>query len=444
MATRFDRWFSHLLRSALASTVALAATSAHAQSAPNPAQSQVRFPTEQCGYVTETDPPFLVTKGEPSVQRPVQQGSAFVDGYYPAGTIVKVTDESFWARYVPGTMLSVKVLSVPPERIGYNFRYGVDSYTTSDLQGRGRRAQVGDVGQIRSTDLWIGPFGNTANPDEQVFQVRYDATRFNLPGINGRAVRLAKHQGKYLTNRCCDIGYAKDTMWEGFMSRAISKSATPTYPHESTRDPRCRYAPVFELLRDVSTNPNAPPQLVTERLISPPATNCDAFLGILTPIAPQNLRTVLNLASITARLSDAETRLIEQTAWANAIEARGSPRRGGNESKSLCAQAVRETLQELGLLDRTPGWPGRAIGYHTEGYLTRKGWRDVSSVYPSPESAPAGCVIVYSGGDAGHIEIKVGENGYCSDYCSNTPITRNPRIRRNFAATYCPSGGPRR
>lgn len=415
---------------------------AHGQSPELPQPSAQS--AEQCEMVTESDPPFLIMKGNPSVQRQIQTDNGkFVDGYYPAGTLVKVSDTSIFARYIPGSLLSVKVLSVPTERVEYTFTSGQNSYSTTDLDGRGRRARIGDTGQIASTDLWINPFSNTDTPDNMVFQVRQDATRFNIPGIEGRAVRLAKHQGNYLTKRCCEPAYAKQTVWETIVGTYNNLGAIATYPHSSSRDPRCRYSPVFQLLKNSNADPSTEPQLVVEQQFSPQPSKCDEFTSLLQPISSENLRTVFNLAAITARLSDEDNRLIQQTAWNQAIARRGHPPQRGNVSKSLCAQAVRQTLTEVGLFHGELGWPNEAIEYHTEGYLTKQGFQDVTSLFPTPDSAPASCVLVYSGGESGHIEIKVGTNGYCSDYCSNTPITENPRLVRKHVATYCPKRRPK-
>lgn len=41
----------------------------------------------------------------------------------------------------------------------------------------------------------------------------------------------------------------------------------------------------------------------------------------------------------------------------------------------------------------------------------------------TPENAPPGAVIVYRGGDSGHIEVKMADGRYGSDFVSNSPIS---------------------
>lgn len=47
----------------------------------------------------------------------------------------------------------------------------------------------------------------------------------------------------------------------------------------------------------------------------------------------------------------------------------------------------------------------------------------------TPENAPPGAVIVYSGGRSGHIEVKMEDGRYGSDFVSNTPISSRTRAR---------------
>lgn len=47
----------------------------------------------------------------------------------------------------------------------------------------------------------------------------------------------------------------------------------------------------------------------------------------------------------------------------------------------------------------------------------------------NPENAPPGAVIVYSGGRSGHIEVKMEDGRYGSDFVSNTPISSRTRAR---------------
>lgn len=160
--------------------------------------------------------------------------------------------------------------------------------------------------------------------------------------------------------------------------------------------------------------------------------------------------------------NDLLTKLANE-AWSEAIETRnvarflGGGRRGGNRSKGMCAQAVKEALVDAGICTKYPS--GDARNLHTSGVLKRDcpklklvksassrnklGINDISQ-------APAGSVIVYSGyagkrpHNYGHIEIKVpvtpelkqkmGRDGlsvqvgqfvYCSDFCRATPTKKS-------------------
>lgn len=46
-----------------------------------------------------------------------------------------------------------------------------------------------------------------------------------------------------------------------------------------------------------------------------------------------------------------------------------------------------------------------------------------------PENAPAGSIIVYRGGDSGHIEVKTEDGRYMSDFVSSTPISSRTNRR---------------
>lgn len=150
-------------------------------------------------------------------------------------------------------------------------------------------------------------------------------------------------------------------------------------------------------------------------------------------------------------------------AWSEAIETRnvarylGGGRRGGNSSKGMCAQAVKEALVDAGICHTYPS--GDARNLHTTGELRRdcpklklaksasaRNKLDITDI----SQAPAGSVIVYSGyagkkpHNYGHIEIKVpvtpelktkmGRDGlsvqvgqfvYCSDFCRATPTKKS-------------------
>lgn len=104
----------------------------------------------------------------------------------------------------------------------------------------------------------------------------------------------------------------------------------------------------------------------------------------------------------------------------------------GNRSKGMCYQAVKEALVDSGMTKHyLPG--GHAYEAHTKGYLKRAGFDNYIGRY-SAFNAPPGCVLVYKGGRSGHIETRT-RGGYCSDFCSKSPIST--RLPRRLVGVYC-------
>ncbi|MCB0362858.1 MAG: hypothetical protein KDD35_09050, partial [Bdellovibrionales bacterium] len=110
---------------------------------------------------------------------------------------------------------------------------------------------------------------------------------------------------------------------------------------------------------------------------------------------------------------------------------------GRKNSKGLCYRAVKEALKNSKMVDyKLPG--GHAIEAHSKGYLKRAGFTNYIGKY-SAYNAPVGCVLVYSGGRSGHIEMvnhsqKMGRE-YCSDFCSKRPVSAY--LKRRLRGVYC-------
>lgn len=101
-----------------------------------------------------------------------------------------------------------------------------------------------------------------------------------------------------------------------------------------------------------------------------------------------------------------------------------------------CTAYVREGLQRAGVLP--PGRFGVAASSYAQ-VLKGFCFQNRISQYPTPESAPAGAILVYRGIDLrgdknakyGHIEAKTSEGGYVSDYYSQTARTGGGASGRN-------------
>lgn len=104
-------------------------------------------------------------------------------------------------------------------------------------------------------------------------------------------------------------------------------------------------------------------------------------------------------------------------------------------SGSLCWRYVKFGLIGGGFIRSNPG------GVHAKDagtQLRAAGFRNLRSdprfANMTPEQAPLGAVLVYSGGDSGHIEVKAGPNEYLSDFRASESI--NHRLPRRLIGVY--------
>lgn len=171
----------------------------------------------------------------------------------------------------------------------------------------------------------------------------------------------------------------------------------------------------------------------------PNAANCDQQ----TPAAAnqQHLNDVANAAAA-GNLDANFMKRLNAVATANATKCRASAKSlhggrvmCGNVSKGMCATGVRETLNTMGL----PMGRGNAID--------QRGWLRKNTQVVAEGSnlnanlcqkATPGVVCVYSTTrhSYGHIEIKTGENRFCSDYCSTHSAVLNPRGKFKLVGVY--------
>lgn len=103
-----------------------------------------------------------------------------------------------------------------------------------------------------------------------------------------------------------------------------------------------------------------------------------------------------------------------------ACEARPHYRAGG-----MCYRAVKHIMLAAGVTGNYPNG-AYAIQAHTRGTLSNLGFTNKIGQM-TPQSAPDGAILVYSGGPQGkgHIEVasrtSSGKRLYCSDYCADRP-----------------------
>ncbi len=100
------------------------------------------------------------------------------------------------------------------------------------------------------------------------------------------------------------------------------------------------------------------------------------------------------------------------------IQCTGSKSSG--KSRGKCYLYVKEALHEAGLVRDHGERHARDAGPH----LKKAGYRNILQKIPSHSkerfNAPKGAVLVYGGGDSGHIEVKVSNSEFLSDYNSAT------------------------
>ncbi len=401
-----------------------------------------------CTIVRTPTSPFLIAEQKSaSFQTTLTSETRTSDGYMPKDTIVEVQPDDAIRLTIPfAGMVNVKVLSVPRAA---NTRIDlVRGKVVTDITGRGQRAEAGMVAHVRSADInlvgyrsFIAP-GSEDVSKRQVFRVRRDSPFYKIPELLGRAVRLSQEGSDYLIKRCCPQGVTPSA---GMVAGALDVFA-PSHAHglDGPRNNQCSYHPVFELLKNVGTEKVV--KFETEKQfvlpVDPRNPNCTAFIGGLQPVAADSFRDAFYSVSVAERMGSQYVTKLQSLAYDEMKQTRNGVT--GNKSKGMCREAVRELLVSMGHLNKDdrppPSKPKSVAAFDMAPWLKTKGYEDVTTSYTST-NAPVGSVIVYEGGPNGHIEVKVGDSMWCSDYCKEFPRDRSPD--RRVKGIYIPKGSSR-
>jgi len=381
-----------------------------------------------CSVVETPNPPFYVTKSATNAQ-------GAPDGSLPQNTLVQLdTNNPDAATLANQGLMSVQVLSVP----------GAPSQLV------GSHVHVSNHALLPATTTILGTLaapGSLVNldADKYVFVVRRDSPYFNIPALQGKSVRLAQDdphvyppmRANYFVKRCCSV-QPSQTYTEQFYSRYTPK------PYEEKQNPGCSYQPIFEVMKDIGTNGTS--RYVPDGTFAASSSdkNCGGFTSALTPAGADSYHWLTTTVDQGVRYGQAWLNRLRTIAYDEMNKPRnGQP--GGNHSKLACRAAVRSTLVRMGLLqqgqhpptdtERPPWHP--ASGF-TPWLGRQPGWQDMGRQFTS-QTAPVGCVLVYGGAGAGHIEIRTQPNQYCSDYCSANPRDGGGADRsRPLTGIYCP------
>lgn len=382
-----------------------------------------------CQLVEEAEPPFRVIDASgDALERSFSQGAGSVDGYYPEGTIVKLEPEASTAQSVLGSVTNavsstvfprVRVLSVPPLTTHVD---GLTARAKKAESNLGRRAAVGTIGYIRLTDL-TPVIGAVQSPANKVFRVRQDSPALIPPELKGKPLRLAMAGSAYVTRKCCD--------------HAVSDHLEPGVKHkrEDKRNPTCKYSPVFEVLKAVD-NGSGPITFQVEKTLA--SNNCDALISSISPISSQNFRMAFMFSQSVRKPDSVELQRLQEAAQKHVLRTRpisDTLRRklsargvnvsslGGNQTKGMCKQSGNDFMVESGYIDeRIPGNHAYQAKAHLD--AKRDKFENLLGRLKTSVEAPPGAIMIYADttGGSGHLEVKVDDNTYCSDYCKDAPI----------------------
>ncbi len=214
----------------------------------------------------------------------------------------------------------------------------------------------------------------------------------------------------------------RDLGWLEDLSRALDASVGKPVVKASP-------APAVETKPTNVSTPNVPTPIVTNPIVTNP-------IGV---------EQSGDRATKTYDLAEPMLTRLRNSAHASASKCRtsltsGRTLCGSRQSKYLCYRGVKDALVSAGLVDRW--WAEDAASdAHDKGTLEKKGFTNVMDDGYTSENAPLGAVLVYAGGKyrcrgnghrktCGHIEIKVNEHEYCSDYCKSIPVDEYIPTRR--------------
>lgn len=104
-----------------------------------------------------------------------------------------------------------------------------------------------------------------------------------------------------------------------------------------------------------------------------------------------------------------------------------------NASKGKCSAAVREACERAGIDGKFLA--ENAYNLQKKGLLEKAGFVNMIWKYDE-KTAPLGAILTYVGGVGhryGHIEVRVNPNLYCSDYCTDKPVTgHSPATQKGY------------
>lgn len=110
-------------------------------------------------------------------------------------------------------------------------------------------------------------------------------------------------------------------------------------------------------------------------------------------------------------------------------------------SKGKCSAAIREACERSGVDGKFLA--ENAFNLQKKGLLEKAGFVNMIWKYDE-KSAPLGAILTYVGGVGhryGHIEVRVNPNLYCSDHCTDHPVTgQSPATKKGYklAGVYLP------
>jgi hypothetical protein len=102
-------------------------------------------------------------------------------------------------------------------------------------------------------------------------------------------------------------------------------------------------------------------------------------------------------------------------------------------SKGKCSAAIREACEKSGIDGKFLA--DNAYNLHKKGMLEKAGFVNMIWKYDE-QTAPLGSILTYVGGVGhryGHIEVRVNPSLYCSDHCTDHPVTGvSPATKRGY------------
>lgn len=122
-----------------------------------------------------------------------------------------------------------------------------------------------------------------------------------------------------------------------------------------------------------------------------------------------------------------------------AVCRRKPPKDRKPESKptGFCLKYVKNAVVAGGFTSEyPPGQAARDSGKQWKRYGFKNLLEDPKYKDMTPYDAPKGAILVYSGGNWGHVEVKASENEYISDYIGEKPIYDELNIPRKIIGIY--------